>query len=72
MCRHVLEAIGPGGSIAFLLARLGVHVPSGAELAWASVITEGLAGAGLASWPVYFADDAVVRVFAPDDLLAAG
>lgn len=68
--RHARDEADPEGSCALLWAR-----PSGGgsrvtDLAWARAFAAAFAEHGLTRWPLHIADDAVMRVIAPDDLAA--
>jgi hypothetical protein len=59
MCRHVVGRNGVGESIAMLLTRPGRLTSAADHLS-------------VSMWPVHFANDVEVRVFAPDDLVRSG
>jgi hypothetical protein len=58
------------GSAAFLLSRPGSDEMSSADRHWAGALRRTL-GPDLCAWPIHLATHGSVRVFAPDDLLAA-
>jgi hypothetical protein len=69
MCRHIVGRDGVGGSVAFLLTRPGRNPMDDADRSWACGLTSAARQHGVAMWPVHFANDAELRVFAPDDLV---
>ena len=67
MCGHI---VGHGsGSVAFLLTRPGRNPMDDADRSWGNGLTSAARHHGVAMWPVHFANDAELRVFAPDDLV---
>jgi hypothetical protein len=69
MCQHVVGRGGAGGSVAFLLTRPGRNPMNDADRSWARGLTSAAQQVGVAMWPVHFANDLELRVFAPDDLV---
>lgn len=70
ICRRVLdEAIGPDGSIAFLLSRPGSGQMNESDRRWARELTAAAARAGVPLQPIHLATDHALRVFAGDDLI---
>jgi hypothetical protein len=72
MCEHMIGRDGVGGSVAFLLTRPGRNPMDDADRSWARGLTSAAQYHGVSMWPVHFANDVELRVFAPDDLLVAG
>ena len=70
MCRHVVGRNGAGGSIAMLLTRPGRNPMDDADRGWARGLISAADHLSVAMWPVHFANDVELRVFAPDDLVA--
>lgn len=71
MCADVLEMVAPDGSVAILYSRPGRSPVSEDDRSWARGLAAAAADQGVRLWPVHFANDAVLRVFAADDLLTA-
>ena len=71
MCGHILSRDGVGGSVAFLLTRPGRNPMDDGDRSWASGLTSAAQQHSASMWPVHFANDTELRVFAPDDLVAA-
>ena len=71
VCGHIIGRDGLGGSVAFLLTRPGRNPIDDADRSWASGLTSAAQQHNASMWPVHFANDAELRVFAPDDLLAS-
>jgi hypothetical protein len=69
MCEHLVGRNGAGGSVAFLLTRPGSNPMNEADRSWARGLTSAARQAGVRIWPVHFANDVELRVFAPDDLV---
>ena len=69
MCQHIVGRNGAGGSVAFLLTRPGRNPMDDADRSWARGLASAAQQLGVAMWPVHFANDAELRVFAPDDLV---
>ena len=69
MCQYIVGPDGSGGSIAFLLTRPGRHPMTDADRSWARGLTSAAHELGVSIWPVHFANDVELRVFAPDDLV---
>jgi len=68
LCQHIVGRNSAGGSVAFLLTRPRRNPMDDADRSWA----RGLTAAeqfGVSMWPVHFANDVELRVFAPDDLV---
>jgi hypothetical protein len=72
MCQHIVGRDGAGGSVAFLLTRPGRHPMDDADRSWACGLTSAAQRLGVSTWPVHFANDVELRVFAPDDLVFGG
>jgi hypothetical protein len=68
--RAVLNEDCPGGSLAFLWSRPGTAATESTDIAWASALVEEARTAEVRMWPVHFANDHDLRVFAPDELAA--
>ncbi len=66
MARHVVP---DGGSLAILLSRAGSNAMTTDDRSWARGLTEAGVRQGIRMWPVHFANDVELRVFAPDDLI---
>lgn len=69
MCEHIVGRRGAGGSVAFLLTRPGSNPMNSADRSWARGLTVAARQLGVSMWPVHFANDVELRVFAPDDLV---
>ena len=69
MCGHIVGRDGVGGSVAFLLTRPGRNPMDDADRSWARGLASAARHHGVAMWPVHFANDAELCVFAPDDLV---
>jgi hypothetical protein len=69
LCQHIVGCNGAGGSVAFLLTRPGRNPIDDAARSWARGLTAAAEQFGVSMWPVHFANDVELRVFAPDDLL---
>ena len=69
MCERILGRGGAGGSVAFLLTRPGSNPMNSADRSWARGLTVSARLLGVSMWPVHFANDVELRVFAPDDLV---
>jgi hypothetical protein len=69
LCQHIVGCNGAGGSVAFLLTRPGRNAIDDADRSWARGLTAAAEQFGVSMWPVHFANDVELRVFAPDDLL---
>ena len=69
---HVLDHLNCGEvgglSATILYSRPGRHPMSEDDRSWARALTEAASRAGVRLWPVHFANDAELTVFAPDDL----
>jgi hypothetical protein len=75
LCESLLELSGhivgrncAGGSVAMLLTRPGRNPMEDADRSWARSLTSAAEQYGISMWPVHFANDVELRVFAPDDL----
>jgi hypothetical protein len=68
MCRHIVGRDGAGGSVAMLLTRPGCNPMEDADRSWARCLTSAADQLKIWMWPVHFANDVELRVFAPDDL----
>jgi hypothetical protein len=71
MCEHIVGRRGAGGSVTFLLTRPGRDPMNNADRTWARGLTSAAQQLGVSMWPVHFANDVELRVFAPDDLLVS-
>jgi hypothetical protein len=69
MCQHIVGCNGAGGSVAFLLTRPGSNPINEADRSWARGLTWAAGQLDVSMWPVHFANDVELRVFAPDDLV---
>ena len=69
ICQHIVGCNGEGGSVAFLLTRPGSNPMNDADRSWARGLTAAARQLGVSMWPVHFANDVELRVFAPDDLV---
>jgi hypothetical protein len=69
MCRHVVGRNGAGGSVAMLLTRPGRNPMDEADRSWTRCLTSAADRLSVSMWPVHFANDLELRVFAPDDLV---
>ena len=69
LCEMVLDDVIPGGSVALLLTRPGSDQMSDTDRAWARTLIAAAASEGVELWPVHMANDVLLQVFAPDDLL---
>ena len=70
MCYHVVGRNGVGGSAAMLLTRPGRNPMDDADRSWARCLAAAADHLSVSIWPVHFANDVELRVFAPDDLIA--
>ena len=70
MCRHVVGRNGAGGSVAMLLTRPGRKPMDDSDRSWARCLTSAGDHLSVSMWPVHFANDVELRVFAPHDLVA--
>ncbi len=68
LCGHIVGRNGAGGSVAILLTRPGRNPMDDADRSWARSLTSAAEQHGISMWPVHFANDVELRVFAPDDL----
>ena len=57
------------GSVAILLSRAGNDPVTTDDRSWAFGLTKAAQRQGIRMWPVHFANDVELRVFAPDDLI---
>jgi hypothetical protein len=71
MCQHIFGRNSADGSIAFLLTRPGRHPMDEADRSWARGLIWAARHRGISIWPVHFAHDVELRVFAPDDLVTS-
>ena len=69
MCERIVGRSDVGSSVAFLLTRPGSHPMNNADRSWARGLTGAAQQLGVSMWPVHFANDVELRVFAPDDLV---
>jgi hypothetical protein len=72
ICSQVLEENAPGGSVAILLSRPGRDGMRDDDRRWARDLTAAGADASVDLWPVHFANDSRLLVFALDDLMMSG
>lgn len=70
ICRRLCDDLA-GGSVAMLLSRPGPAGITAQERLWARRLTEAAAAAEVALWPVHVANDHVLVVVPPDELVAA-
>lgn len=68
MCRLIVGRNGARGSVAMLLTRPGRNPMDDADRGWARFLTSAADQLSVSMWPVYFANDIDLRIFAPDDL----
>ena len=68
LCGYIVSRNGAGGSVAILLTRPGRNPMDDADRSWARALTSAAEQYGISMWPVHFANDVELRVFAPDDL----
>jgi hypothetical protein len=71
MCQHIVGRNGASGSAAMLLTRPGRNSMDDADRSWARHLTSAADQLSLSMWPVHFANDVELRVFAPDDLVVS-
>lgn len=71
ICAEVLESAIPGGSVAVLYSRPGRGSASEHDRGWARGLAAAAVREGVRMWPVHFANDQLLQVFAPDDLIAS-
>lgn len=71
LCGHIVGRNAAGGSVAMLLTRPGRNPMDDADRSWARSLTSAAKQHGVSMWPVHFANDVELRVFAPDDLQSA-
>lgn len=69
MCEHIVGRNGANGSMAVLLTRPGSNPMNDADRSWARGLTSAAQRLGVSMWPVHFANDVELHVFAPDDLI---
>lgn len=67
---EVVDQIVAGGSAALMFARPGADDQREDDRSWARHLTEAGQRASIRVWPVFLANDADVRIVAPDDLAA--
>ncbi len=63
------QVMPEGGSFAILLSRPGRHPLNQQDRSWAQQMTVAANEVGVSMWPMHFANDAELRVFAPDDVI---
>lgn len=68
MFDHVREFFA-GGAVALLYTRPGRHPMDDDDRSWGQSLTAAARAADIALWPVHFANDEELLVFAPDDLV---
>lgn len=71
ICADLLGDPTDGRSCALLLTRPGRDPVNRDDRSWAQGLTTAARRAGVAMWPVHFANDRELVVFAPDDMLAS-
>jgi hypothetical protein len=71
MCQYIVADNATAGSVAFLLTRPGRHPMDEADRSWARGLSSAARHLGISMWPVHFANDVELRVFAPDDLVTS-
>ncbi len=64
---HQLDS-GLADSVALLVERPGPVAMSDSDRGWAQALWHGL-GADLVRWPIYYASEVALQLFAPDDLI---
>ncbi|MBK5216739.1 MAG: hypothetical protein JJE02_04065 [Propionibacteriales bacterium] len=69
--RRVMNDMDDGLSVAVLWSRPGGAATTPDDLRWAKGLTEEARRQGVRMWPVHLANDYDLRVFTPDELLAA-
>jgi hypothetical protein len=69
MCYHVVGRSGASGSVAMLLTRPGRNPTDDADRSWSRCLAAAADHHSVSMWPVHFANDVELRVFAPDDLI---
>lgn len=67
MLDHLREFFADG-AVALLYTRPGAGAMNGDDRSWARGLTAAARAAGIDLWPVHFANDEELLVFAPDDL----
>ncbi len=72
VCEDVIEAIAPGGSVAFLRSRPGRAGLTASDRQWASRLTAAARKSKVRCHPFHTANDEELRVFTPDDEISAG
>jgi hypothetical protein len=70
MLDHVRDFFA-GGAVALLYTRPGRRPMNDDDRSWARSLTRAAREAEIPLWPVHFANDAELLVFAPDDLATA-
>ncbi len=71
----VLDHVRPvfeGGAVALLYTRPGSRPMHDDDRSWARSLSAAARASEIPLWPVHFANDQQLLVFAPDDLAAAG
>ena len=71
MCTQLLGDPTDGRSCALLLTRPGGDPVNRDDRAWACELTTAARRANVAIWPLHFANDRDLVVFAPDDVLTS-
>jgi hypothetical protein len=69
MLRH-LPDLGGGGAVAIIYTRPGRAPMADDDRSWAGALTAAARDHDVAIWPIHFANDEVLQVFAPDDLVS--
>ena len=64
LCLHIVGRKGAGGSVAMLLTRPGRNPMDEADRSWARHLTSAAEQLAVSMWPVHFANDVELRVFA--------
>lgn len=68
---QVIADLDPTLTVAVLWSRPGSAAATGADIAWAKQLTAEARTQHVRMWPVHLANDVDLRVFTPDELLAA-
>jgi hypothetical protein len=71
LCGTIVGRDRAGGSVAMLLTRPGRSPMDDADRSWARHLTSAADHLGVSMWPVHFANDVELGVFAPDDLVVS-
>ena len=68
MIEMVVSAVMPTGSTALLYSRPGRDAMTDDDRSWGRSLTAAAETIGVTLWPVHFANDRELKVFAPDEL----